>query len=129
MSRLTRDAEPIVDAEWTDQVRDLAAKLGLMRRILLLRGARAAMPMTWGWIRPVVLLPAEADSWGVDRRRGVLLHELAHVKRLDCLTQAIARAALRGLLVPPAGLGRRAADARRARARLRRRRAPGRRTG
>jgi beta-lactamase regulating signal transducer with metallopeptidase domain len=92
VSRLTRDAEPIVDAEWTDRVRDLAAKLGLMRRILLLRGGRAAMPMTWGWIRPVVLLPAEADSWGVDRRRVVLLHELAHVKRLDCLTQAIARA-------------------------------------
>ncbi len=93
LGRLTRDAEPIDDAEWTTQARDLAAKLGLTRRILLLRGARAAMPMTWGWIRPVVLLPAEADSWGVDRRRGVLLHELAHVKRLDCLTQAIARVA------------------------------------
>ena len=93
VSRLTSDAEPIDDAEWTAQVRDLAAELGLMRRIRLLRGTRAAIPMTWGWIRPVVLLPAEADSWGVDRRRGVLLHELAHVKRLDCLTQAMARAA------------------------------------
>ncbi len=93
VGRLTRDAEPIDDAEWTAQVSDLAAQLGLMRRILLLRGARADITMTWGWIRPVVLLPAEADSWGVDRRRGVLLHELAHVKRLDCLTQAIARAA------------------------------------
>ena len=93
MRRLARDAEPISDAVWTDLLRDLAAKLGLMRRILLLRSARAVMPMTWGWIRPVVLLPAEADSWGIDRRRVVLLHELAHVKRLDCLTQAIARAA------------------------------------
>jgi beta-lactamase regulating signal transducer with metallopeptidase domain/protocatechuate 3,4-dioxygenase beta subunit len=92
VSRLTRDAKPIDDPEWIALVRDFAAQLGLTRRILLY-SARAPIPMTWGWIRPVVLLPADADSWGVDRRRGVLLHELAHVKRLDCLTQAIARAA------------------------------------
>ena len=129
VSRLTRDAEPIDDAEWTALVRDLAAKLGLTRRIVLLRSARAAMPMTWGWIRPVVLLPAEADSWGVDRRRGVLLHELAHVQRLDCLTQAIARAACAVYWFHPLAwvAARRMRD--RARARLRRRRAAGRRTG
>src|SRR5262249_28264643 len=61
-----------------------------------LYSARSAMPMTWGWIRPVVLLPADAASWGVERRRSVLMHELAHVKRLDYLTQAIGRTACAG---------------------------------
>ncbi len=52
------------------------------------------MPMTWGWIRPVVLLPAECRRRGTSTAAATsCLHELAHVRRLDCLTQAIARAA------------------------------------
>jgi TonB family protein len=41
------------------------------------------MPVTWGALRPVILLPASAESWSEARRRSVLAHELAHVARLD----------------------------------------------
>jgi hypothetical protein len=36
-------------------------------------------------------MPADALQWSDDRRRFILEHELAHVKRFDALTQAIAQ--------------------------------------
>jgi carboxyl-terminal processing protease len=37
----------------------------------------------------VVLLPEEAEQWTEDRVRMVLIHELAHVQRSDCLVQVL----------------------------------------
>ena len=51
------------------------------------------MPFTYGLLRPVIVLPASADEWTTDRRRSVLLHELAHVRRRDLLTNAIVQLA------------------------------------
>ena len=48
------------------------------------------MPMTWGWRRPVVLVPAGAETWPESRRRAVLLHELSHVARGDYAAQIAA---------------------------------------
>ena len=49
------------------------------------------MPMAWGLVRASVVMPADADAWPVHRLRVVLLHELAHVKRRDCLTHVVAQ--------------------------------------
>ncbi len=90
---LDRVTKPLHDESWLVLLEDLSRELGLHRHVRLLQAAAPAMPMTWGVRRPAILLPAEAGQWPADRRRDVLLHELAHVKRQDFLTQLIARVA------------------------------------
>ena len=88
---MSRRTERVTDAPWLDQAKSLAARLGISPQILFLRSRGAAMPMAWGLLRPAVLMPAEADHWPAERLRIVLLHELAHVKRRDCLTHMVAQ--------------------------------------
>jgi hypothetical protein len=92
-ARLKRRAARVRGVQWQATLHDAAARLGLRRRVSLLRVSGAAMPATWGLLNPRVMLPEAADGWSADRRRAVLAHELAHVKRFDCLTQAIAQVA------------------------------------
>jgi TonB family protein len=68
-------------------------QLGIRRPVAILRSDRITIPLTWGVLRPVILLPAGVENWTPDRMRIVLAHELAHVKRRDCLTQVLAQIA------------------------------------
>ena len=90
---LDRVTRPVEDEVWLVLLDELSLELGLRRHVRLLQAKGPAMPMTWGVRRPAILLPAEADAWTPERRRDVLLHELAHVKRQDFLIQLIARIA------------------------------------
>ena len=90
----TRRAHPVDDGVWLSLVQRLASRLQIARPVTLLRSERACVPMTWGVVYPTVLLPADADEWPSDRRAIVLLHELAHVKRLDSFTQIVAQIAV-----------------------------------
>lgn len=74
--------------------RGLARELGIRGAFEVRRSDAITMPMVCGLLRPAVLLPGEAESWHPAKRRTVLLHELAHVLRRDCLTQFVARLAL-----------------------------------
>jgi hypothetical protein len=91
--RQMRQARRITDENWLALLARLRQTLGVRRDVRILRSGRSNIPLTCGTLRPAILLPAEADDWSADRRRVVLLHELAHVKRADCLTQMIARLA------------------------------------
>ncbi|MDQ6887140.1 MAG: M56 family metallopeptidase [Gemmatimonadota bacterium] len=90
---LRRNAVRVDQRRWISLAEQSAGELRLTRPITILQSERATMPMTWGIVSPVVLLPSEADGWTRARLRAVLLHELAHVKRLDALTQLVAQTA------------------------------------
>src|SRR5882762_10186799 len=90
---LDRVTEPMRDEGWLILAEELSLELGVTRHVRLLQARGPAMPMTWGIRRPAILLPAEADAWTAERRRDVLLHELAHVKRHDFLIQLMAHVA------------------------------------
>ncbi|HYR09405.1 MAG TPA: M56 family metallopeptidase, partial [Longimicrobium sp.] len=91
---MERRAVELTDEEWVRLTDGLSRRLRLGRIVRLLREPAATVPMTWGIFHPVILLPGEADGWESERRRVVLAHELAHVRRWDALTQWIAHVAL-----------------------------------
>lgn len=91
---LARGSEPLDHGPWPALADRVAGEIGLARRVRLRTVERPVMPMVWGVLRPVVLLPAGAGGWSGSLRRHVLLHELAHVKRQDYLVQVLSRFAL-----------------------------------
>jgi TonB family protein len=72
----------------------LTAELGVGRPVVVLETPSGGMPMTFGLFRPGVFLPADAAQWSDERRRLVLSHELAHIRRGDSATHLLARTAL-----------------------------------
>ena len=91
LRNISRTAIPLAGEDWTRLLNEACKTLRIGRPVTLLQAADSVMPLTWGWLRPVVLLPAEAEQWPEARKRIVLLHELAHIKRRDCLTQWLAQ--------------------------------------
>jgi beta-lactamase regulating signal transducer with metallopeptidase domain len=85
--RKARNAETITAPAWIGLLDELRQRLGVRRPVRLLRCGEGEIPTTWGVFRSVIALPAEADAWPEDRKRVVLLHELAHVKRHDYAIQ------------------------------------------
>jgi TonB family protein len=71
---------------WQDRARRLGRSLGLRYAVRILVSARIATPTLVGWVRPVVVMPlallARMPTEQVDL---ILVHELAHLRRLDHL--------------------------------------------
>jgi bla regulator protein BlaR1 len=86
MRRIARQARENSDARVRDCAREAAAMLGLRKIPRIITAAEGVSPFVLGFLRPVVVLPAElADHVSADELRAVLAHEFAHVRRRDAL--------------------------------------------
>lgn len=93
LGRLRRAAQPI-QSGFIHELKDRTAKeMGLPRTVALVASPERFVPMTWGVLRPVILVPAHIADWPVERLRLILAHELAHVRRRDAAIDLAAQIA------------------------------------
>lgn len=89
--RLTHQAVTMDGYPWKQLFLLFLSKTPLRKKVRLLRNNQVVVPMTWGVINPVVILPAESRHWPLDQCSSVLFHELSHVKRGDFLVRLLAK--------------------------------------
>jgi len=89
--RTLQKASEITKCSWLSLCTNLRIFTRIKRPVQLFKSSVIKTPMTWGFIHPKIMLPAEAETWSNRRRRYVLLHELAHIRRWDALTQFMAQ--------------------------------------
>jgi beta-lactamase regulating signal transducer with metallopeptidase domain len=89
--RIVRSSHPLDTADWRTPLYEVADRLELEEPPRLLGSPDAKMPFACGFLKPTIVLPADCETWSPDRRRAVLLHELAHVKRHDLVGHTLGR--------------------------------------
>jgi TonB family protein len=91
---MSRQATAQLHESWLRCVKELCDSYEISREVRMLQCCNpVAMPLTWGFLRPVVLLPESARAWPASRVRMVLSHELSHVARHDWMLQIAAELA------------------------------------
>lgn len=93
VKRIVNRARPLDTTDWLNPLWEVSDRLALDQPPRLLRSEDAKMPFACGLVTPTIVLPAECDDWSLDRRRAVLLHELAHVRRHDLIGHTLGRLA------------------------------------
>ncbi|MEW5915748.1 MAG: M56 family metallopeptidase [Gemmatimonadota bacterium] len=88
--RLAANASDLLPGAWERALRTLLAEGVVPQRVRVLAAPDCGTPMTWGVVRPIVLVPADTQ-WTDNERRNALLHEFAHVRRADYLAKLLAR--------------------------------------
>ncbi len=88
---LAQRSRPVVIGAWARIAGAISREYSLRRRVSLLQSPNKSILVTWGVLRPRILLPVGAQDWPDDRIHAVLCHELAHVRRGDWLVQMTAQ--------------------------------------
>jgi len=92
--KLTAQGTALGGPAWRLLLERFKALVSLRRDIRLKGHPEVLVPMTWGWRKPVVLMPAGTDAWTEEQRSSALFHELSHIKRADFLVMLLVRTSL-----------------------------------
>jgi GWxTD domain-containing protein len=91
--RLRRRGVCWAPEHWQKEIDRLSARLHVSARVQLLESCLAHVPMVLGHIRPVILMPIGLlAGLPPGQIESLLLHELAHIRRFDYLTNVLQRA-------------------------------------
>lgn len=85
-------AEVVVDGHWLTALARAQRRMGFKHGTALLTSDALASPISWGLMRPVILLNSRAVE-ASDEAEAIIAHELAHVARMDWVKLLLARVA------------------------------------
>lgn len=84
--RLQQEGRHLLPQSYQQQLRGLARRMGIRRRIPLAETALVRVPMVVGFFKPVILLPlGTVNALSPKEVEAVLAHELSHIFRNDYL--------------------------------------------
>ncbi|HEX8841937.1 MAG TPA: M56 family metallopeptidase, partial [Sphingomicrobium sp.] len=85
-------ADVLVDGHWLSALAQAQRRMGFKHGTALLTSNELASPISWGLMRPVILLNNRAVE-ASGEAEAIIAHELAHVARLDWIKLLLARLA------------------------------------
>ena len=85
-------ADVLVDSHWLSALARAQRRMGFKHGTALLTSDDLASPISWGLIRPVILLNSRAVE-ATGEAEAIIAHELAHVARMDWIKLLLARVA------------------------------------
>src|SRR3954468_10349601 len=85
-------ADVLVDGHWLSALARAQRRMGFKHGTALLTSDELASPISWGLMRPVILLNTRAVE-ASGEAEAIIAHELAHVARMDWVKLLLARVA------------------------------------
>ena len=85
-------ADVLVDGHWLSALARAQRRMGFKHGTALLTSDELASPISWGLMRPVILLNTRAVE-AMGEAEAIIAHELAHVARMDWVKLLLARVA------------------------------------
>jgi bla regulator protein blaR1 len=90
LQRLRRDNVFPPGDHWTEKLSELADRFGVNRKVNLLQSGLVRTPVAFGFLKPCILIPlGMLANLPPDQAEAILLHELAHIRRNDYISNLL----------------------------------------